>query len=258
MIWLFLVGLFLGGMNMDSTLSTTAGQDSMCTVSTDPPITWSAASGDTPLTTTAPTSDRRQKVQFTTATGKARHMEIIYGSTSNNSNIVLTKRNAPEGTPNIQYPDGPGVRVVVGWAFITFQWPLIWMDSIDAGSIGTTAVMNNQEDQADVYLIANKLDIVNPDAPTRPTACTDPEAHMYVLAKNASGACLAIPSGFEAIRRRYDLERDAQGKITKVTFAQQKSLHIEKSVAGRIEVSGDKFLQKVLDCASLQGLYDIP
>ena len=244
---------------MNSALGTTTGKNSSpCSVTTQAPITWSAASSDTPLTATGPTSDRRQKVQFATATGQPRHMEILYGSTANNSSVTLTKRNAPESTPNIQYPDGPGVRVVHGWAFITFQWPLIWMDSIDAGSIGTTSVLRNQDTQADIYLIANKLDVTNPDTPNKPAACSDPKAHMYVLAKNSSGACLAVPSGFEAVRRRYTLERDAQGKVTNVTFVEQKSLHIKKNAGGDIEVTGDQFLEKVLDCASLQGLYDIP
>ncbi len=243
---------------MSNSAGTTGGQNSVCTVIVQAPVIWTAGSSNTPLTATPPTSDRRQKVEFTTANGGARHMEILYGATTNNSNIVLTTRNSPANTPNIQYPDGPGIEIVHGWAFITFQWPLIWMDSIDAGSIGTTSVLHNQQNQADVYLIANKLDIANPDTPNKPAACTDPQAKLYVLAKGASGTCLAIPAGFEAVRRRYELERDAQGKVTKVTFIEQKSLHIGKNAAGRIEVTEDSFLQEVLDCAFLQGLYDIP
>ena len=236
----------------------TSGSGSPCSVTTESPITWTASSSDTSLPVTGTTSEVRQKVQFSTASGQSRHMEILYGSTANNSSVTLTKRNAPENTPNIQYPDGPGVRVVHGWAFITFQWPLIWMDSIDAGSIGTTSVLRNQDTQADIYLIANKLDVTNPDTPNKPAACTDPNAHLYVLAAGSSGACVAVPSGFEAVRRRYTLVRDAQGNVTSVTFVEQKSLHIKKNAAGDIEVADDQFLEKVLDCASTQGLYDIP
>ncbi len=259
MVWIFLIWFLFGGMNMTSTEGTTGGgNQAVCTVTTQAPVIWTSSSSNTPLSATSPASDRRQKVEFVTAAGDPRHMEIMYGATTKNSDINLTTRNSPASTPNIQYPDGPGVEIVHGWAFITFQWPLIWMDSIDAGSIGTTSVLRNQETQADVYLISNKLDIANPDTPNTPAACTDPQTKLYVLAKGASGVCVAVPNGFEAVRRRYELERDAQGKVTKVTFVEQKSLHIEKTAAGRIKVADDQFLESVLDCAFLQGLYDIP
>lgn len=235
-----------------------ATDDPVCTVTTQSPITWAPTNPDTPLSATPTSSDRRQKVQFTTADGQPRSMEILYGSTTRTSNLTLTKKNAPDGTANIQYPEGPGLRVNNGWAFITFHWPLIWMESIEAGSIGTTSLLHNQASQADVYLIANKLDTTNPVSPIRPTACSDPNAHLFVKAASSDPACVSIPSGFQAVRRSYKLERDTQGKITKVTFSEQKSLKVSKGGSGHIEVPDDKFLQKVLDCASLQGLYAIP
>lgn len=242
---------------MDGALSAT-DDPVVCTVTTQAPITWSASSGDTPLSATPTSGDRRQKVQFTTANGEPRHMEILYGATTRTSNLSLTKNNAPGTTPNIQYPEAPGLRVSHGWAFVTFQWPLIWMESIEAGSIGTTSVLHNQTAQADLYLITNALDAKNPVPPVRPAECTDPDAHLFVRAAGLAPACVSVPKGFQAVRRSYKLERDTQGKITKVTFIEQKSLKIEKGDSGHIEVTDDKFLQKVLDCASLQGLYAIP
>jgi hypothetical protein len=187
-------------------------------------------------------------------------MEILYGSSSRSSGLTLTKRNAPEGTPNIQYPEGPGIQVNTGsWAFVTFSWPLIWMESIDAGSIGTTSLLRNETDRADVYLIANKIDTENPVKPTRPGDCSDPNGHLYIrTAGTSSGTCVAVPSGYQAIRISYTLQRDAHGKVIKVSPLETKPLRVSKGLNGHIQVSDDAFLQKVLDCASLQGLYDIP
>lgn len=55
--------------------------------------------------------------------------------------------------------DGPTLRFNHGWAFITFQWPLIWMQNIDAGSIGTTAIARRTGDVVQTFLVRNALEI---------------------------------------------------------------------------------------------------
>ncbi len=259
-IWMIVLGWLIQGLALAPELNTRVIEQPVCTVTSQATIVWKPASQDTPLSTTAPTSDRRQKVEFQTSKGKPKTMEMLYGASGRSSGITLTKRNAPENTSNIQYPEGPGVEVGTGsWAFMTFSWPLIWMDSIDAGSIGTTSVMHNQADRADIYLISNKLDTKNPDPISRPPGCTNAESHMYIRIKGqSSGECVGVQKGYQAVRHRYALRRDAQGKVEKVTFIEAKSLRITKNLNGHIRVADDSFLQKVLDCASLQGLYELP
>jgi hypothetical protein len=262
--WLFVIVVLVGGWNMDAGVTSRhsaalSARPAGNPVTTLPPVTWTAASTDTALSAAPTTSDRRQKVQFTTAGNQPAHAEILYGSTHGPSDIALTTRNAPAGTPNIQYPEGPGLRVTRGWAFITFRWPLIWTEGIDAGSIGTTAVLNSLTDRADVYLIANGLDTTSQTPPTRPPGVTDPDVHLYIRADGApAGVGVKIPTGYQAVRRSYKVERDAQGKVTKVTLAGQKSLRVVKDASGKITVADDKFLQGVLEGATQQGLYTLP
>jgi len=51
--------------------------------------------------------------------------------------------------------EGPTLHYTVGWSFITFQWPLIWMKNIQAGSIGTTAISRRTGDTVQTFLIRN-------------------------------------------------------------------------------------------------------
>lgn len=55
--------------------------------------------------------------------------------------------------------DGPALHFSLGWSFITFHWPLIWMKNIQAGSIGTTAISRRTSDTAQTYLIRNAVQI---------------------------------------------------------------------------------------------------
>lgn len=230
----------------------------VCSVTVGDPIAWNSSSHDTTLSAATPGSDRRVKVKYTSADNKPLEMEVLYGGASGASNISLTKRNTVAGTANIQYPEGPGLRVSVGWSFITWRWPLIWTESIDAGSIGTTSVVNVSEKQVDLYLILNKLDKTG-SSPTRPIDCTDPSARLYVRVAGQPGSVsVAVPSGYQAVRRTYETERDAQNHVVKTTLKSETPLKIGKSSQGRIEVEADAFLQKVLDCASLQGVFEIP
>ncbi|KAA0214045.1 MAG: hypothetical protein DYG94_02740 [Leptolyngbya sp. PLA3] len=228
-------------------------------VSAQPPVTWTESSHDTALASVAPGAPaRRVKVKFLTADDQPREMEILYGSTDADSNITLTRRNNVIGTPNIQYPEGPGMRIAVGWAFITFHWPLIWTESIDAGSIGTTSVVRATPDKVDVYLLLNKLDKTNNKEPVRPPDCTDAKARLYVrLAGVPGSASVAVPDGYQGVRRTYTIARDAQGHVTGTTLESESPLKITKSAAGSIQVEGDAFVQKVLDAAASQGLYQI-
>lgn len=223
------------------------------------PVTWTSSSNDTALTSAAPdVPARRLKIKYVTSENEPRDLEILYGPTDAASNITLTKRNSVTGTPNIQYPEGPGVRVVSGWAFITFHWPLIWTESIDAGSIGTTSVVRATPGKVDLYLVLNKLDRTNSKKPVRPPDCTDPKARLYVRVAGVAGSTsVAVPGGAQGVRRTYTIARDADGHVTSTTLESETSLEISKLSSGAIEVKGDAFLQKVLETAALQGLYRI-
>lgn len=55
--------------------------------------------------------------------------------------------------------DGAALRHEHGFAFITFRWPLIWMQNIDAGSIGTTAIGRRHGNTIQTFLIRNARQI---------------------------------------------------------------------------------------------------
>lgn len=228
-------------------------------ISAQPPVTWTNSSNDTALSAVAPDAPaQRVKVKYATADNQPRDMEILYGSTGVATSISLTKRNSVTGTPNIQYPEGPGLRIVLGWAFITFRWPLIWTESIDAGSIGTTSVVRATSEKVDLYLVLNKLDKDNPKDPVRPPDCTDPNARLYVRLVGVAGSTsVALPPDYQGVRRSYKIERNEQGHVAGTTLASETPLKITKSSEGAIQVEGDEFLQQVLDAASSQGLYKI-
>lgn len=222
------------------------------------PIQWKPDSHDTALSAATMDAPRRVKVEYTAANDQGRSMEVLYGANGEPSNISLTKRNTVAGTANIQYPEGPGLRVLEGWAFITFQWPLIWTESIDAGSIGTTSVINVSDTQVDLYLVLSKKDKPG-TSPSRPVDCTDPNARLYVRLAGVSGSVsVGVPSEHQAIRRRYKLERDAQNHVIKTTLESEAPLKVTRSATGVIEVPNDGFLAKVLGGAAAQGLYEIP
>ncbi|MCL4221116.1 MAG: hypothetical protein KJZ65_07075 [Phycisphaerales bacterium] len=228
-------------------------------ISAQPPVTWTNSSNDTALGAAAPDGPaQRVKVKYATADNQPRDLEIIYGSTGAATSITLTKRNSVTGTPNIQYPEGPGLRVVTGWAFITFRWPLIWTESIDAGSIGTTSVVRATPEKVDLYLVLNKLDKNNPKEPVRPPDCTDPNARLYVRVAGVAGSTsVALPTDCQGVRRSYKIERNEQGHVAGTTLSSETPLKITRSSAGAILVEGDEFLQEVLDAACSQGLYKI-
>lgn len=222
------------------------------------PIQWKPDSHDTALTPAASDAPRRVKVEYTIANDEKRSLEVLYGTTGDPSNISLTKRNNVSGTANIQYPEGPGLRVLRGWAFITFHWPLIWTESIDAGSIGTTSVINVSDSQVDLYLVLSKKDKPS-TSPNRPIDCTDPNARLYVRLAGVSGsASVCVPKEHQAVRRRYKLERDEQNHVVKTTLESETPLKVSKNATGVIEVPGDAFLAKVLGGAAAQGLFEIP
>lgn len=228
-------------------------------ISAQPPMTWTSASNDTALGAVASdASARRVKVKYVSADNQPRDMEILYGSAGAATNITLTRRNNVTGTPNIQYPEGPGLRVTAGWAFITFRWPLIWTESIDAGSIGTTSVVRATPEKVDLYLILNKLDKSGGKEPVLPPDCTDPNARLYMRVAGVPGSTsVAVPTDFQGVRRTYRVARDGEGRVTSTTLDSHTPLKITRSSTGAIEVEGDAFLQKVLDAAALQGLYKI-
>ncbi len=57
--------------------------------------------------------------------------------------------------------DGPALQVDRGFAFITFRWPLIWVRNIDAGSVGTTAIVRRHGDQIQLFLVRNAMQLGN-------------------------------------------------------------------------------------------------
>lgn len=256
LVVLVVVGLswaMVPGMRSDR-----SAEDDACSVTEAEPITWSSSSHDTTLLAATPGSARRVMVRYTAADDKLQEMAVLYGADAGASKIALTKRNTVAGTASIQYPQGPGLRVTRGWSFITWRWPLIWTESIDAGSIGTTAIVNVSENEVDLYLVLNRLDATGSE-PVRPADCTDPNARLYVRIAGQSGSVsVAVPSGFQAVRRTYETQRDEHGRVVKTTLKSQTPLKIGKSDQGRIQVQDDAFLQKVLDCAARQSLFEIP
>jgi hypothetical protein len=272
--WVLIAGLMAGPLATSTEHpAQPVGQDpTVCTVGTQAPVRWTPSTGTVPLTAASPsTGDLRQRVTYETSAGKVREFEFLYGSASRASNIDLTQRNNVDNTPNIQYPDGPGLAINNGWAFVTFRWPLIWMESIQAGSIGTTSVMQTTTDRVDLFLVLNAKDVANADPITRPAACPR-DAKLFIRVLGVEGSiCLQVPKESKAVLRSYALQRDATGHVTSttpMTFTVEGKSTQELPLAivrkdGRIVVGAnaseqERFLGKVLTCAQLQGLYDVP
>ncbi|MBX3321650.1 MAG: hypothetical protein KF757_01530 [Phycisphaeraceae bacterium] len=273
LLWLLIAGVLAGPASTDisETVQADAAIATVCTVATQAPIAWTPAIGNKPLPSTSTSSDFRQRVNYTTATSKARDFEILYGSAGQASQVELTTRNTVDSTPSIQYPDAPGLSVNSGWAFVTFHWPLIWMESVQAGSIGTTSVMQTTQNRVDLYLITNSKDRANPDPITRPGSCPEAARLLIRVVGIEGSVCLQVPKDAKAVLRSYTLERDEHGHVTQTTpvsftvdgkSTQELPLTIVRKdgsiIVGTNHSEQERFLGKVLNCAYLQGLYDVP
>ena len=90
-----------------------------------------------------------RRVNYTDDKGQSATMDVLCGVESD-LGVPTDFRIEPRSGY-----DGPTLLLENGFAFITFHWPLIWMKNIDAGSVGTTAIMRRTSGELQVFLIRN-------------------------------------------------------------------------------------------------------
>jgi len=183
--------------------------------------------------------------------------------------FYLTGRNAADGQANPKAPEAPGMRHTVGWSFITFTWPLIWVHNIDAGSIGTTAISRWQGDDLSLYLVRNGL--TTPQSPpiTQPPV---PDKNSGLFIHTGFGYDdfeLSVPSGAHVVRVKFTKEQGygnrmiPEGTWVDGTFEWTTEAFVVAKQNGKATVTSGgsaserAFLQGVLDKASSEGIYQL-
>lgn len=184
--------------------------------------------------------------------------------------FYLTPRNYAPGQPPEPDPQGPGMRHTIGWSFITFSWPLIWVRNIDAGSIGTTAIMRWQGDDLSLFLVRN-------GKPTPTSGPLDPpvpdtSSGLWLRANDVTGAPfeLSMPPGKEIVRVRFFKQDEPPDLWQPYESApgvwEQISFDAANDGAGAIVVTTDQpagnadcaFLAGVLQRAHEEAIYVLP
>jgi hypothetical protein len=170
--------------------------------------------------------------------------------------------------PRASY-DGPALRLEHGFAFITFQWPLIWMQNIDAGSVGTTAIARRHGNEIQIFLIRNARQL-NTLKPT-----TDCQSGLEM----ASGGGFPDETiGFEK-KTQWDIVMTRHEKQGSTGFFKpigtgngssfkrtQWRFNVSSALSGTLSVTPDDpgeleaatFLRKILEVAQSEGLYTVP
>ncbi len=229
---------------------------------------WSGSS-ETLATVSWPTSGKwgesvvHLRVNYSVADGDSATMDVLCGV---ESDLGMPIDFSIE--PRTGY-DGPTLRLEQGFAFITFQWPLIWMKNIDAGPVGTTAIMRKTGDELQVFLIRNakqlgtgklttdcdsKLDM-NPagSAPQETIEFKASSPWDIVMIRHAmkTGGDFepigsSASSGFERTRWLFDVSQNAASGALTVT----------PKDSGEDDAAA--FLEMVLEIARCQELYILP
>ncbi|KAA0214046.1 MAG: hypothetical protein DYG94_02735 [Leptolyngbya sp. PLA3] len=196
--------------------------------------------------------------------------------------FYLTPRNHAAGQPPEPDPQGPGMRHTEGWSFITFKWPLIWVRNIDAGSIGTTAIMRWQEINGirylSLYLVRNgKLSPLLPPSEDEgghgdaETIASDETSGLFLNAGYPFPSMeLYMPAGKEIVRVRFFEGGSVPDRMIPVRTSpgvwEQISFDVTEDELGAITVTatdpaGDAdcaFLAGVLRRAQAEAIYTLP
>ena len=165
--------------------------------------------------------------------------------------------------------DGPTLLLENGFAFITFQWPLIWMKNIDAGSVGTTAIMRRTSDELQVFLIRNAKESLTNQNPT--TDCNTTLRMYPVSSVREETIAFKAVSRWDVVMIRHkevgsDFEPIGTGtgssyKRTRWFFdvtknAKTGALTVTPEDSGENDAA--VFLKMVLEIGRCQGLYVVP
>lgn len=180
--------------------------------------------------------------------------------------FFLTPKNETEGQPPEPGPRGPGMRHNVGWSFITFRWPLIWVRNIDAGSIGTTAIMRWQGEELTIFLVRN-----GKETPTSGDAQPDMQSKLLLRAGYPHlSTNLCMPDGKEIVRVRLYQQGGVSDNMVPVYSSpetwEKLSFNVTGNATGPIvvtatEPAGDAdcaFLAGVLQLARDKQIYRLP
>lgn len=180
--------------------------------------------------------------------------------------FYMTPKNETDGQPPEPGPRGPGMRHNVGWSFITFRWPLIWVRNIDAGSIGTTAIMRWQGEELTIFLVRN-----GKETPTSETAQPDTESRLLLRAGYPHLSTeLCMPAGKEIVRVRLYRQGGVSDNMVPVYSSPETWEELSFDVTGNAtepivvtatEPAGDAdcaFLAGVLQRAHDKQIYRLP
>lgn len=186
-----------------------------------------------------------------------------------NAKFWLTPENVALG----QTPDpglrGPGLRHTIGWTFITFTWPLMWVRNIDAGSIGTTAIQRWQANELSFYLVRNGKP--TPTSPPADPPVADADSKLWLRARYTTGEefKLGMPAGKEIVRVRFFKQQGPsnfwQPYESAPSVWEQASFDVSENAGAIVVTASDSahnadcaFLAEVLERARAAQIYRLP
>lgn len=185
----------------------------------------------------------------------------------------LTPRNQAPGQDPKPGPRGPGMRHSVGWSFITFRWPLIWVRNIDAGSIGTTAIKRWEEVNGVAHLSLFLVRDKRPAQSNDPTDPPDPSAGPGLFLSAGypvDSEKLHLPDGQEIVRVRFYEQGGVSNRMVPIMSSpgvwEKVSFQVTEDASGAVAVSATEpageadcaFLAGVLQRAREAGIYRLP